>query len=382
MISRSVDEIHAHNEDAYDQLISLIENTQGRLAPILVACDDSRLRKQIVQRYEAEARQAKIRPYRIALGQEPSLRAGLATIKEQEPYLQKGGAAVFTITEAEFLLRITVNAQDSQSEVDKFLGYLQWTREGLQEFPYPIVLWMPHRLLLDLKQRARDFWSWRKAELRFLDESPDAAQVATMLTVKPFDRPAFTKTDDEHDTLPPIAELQAEIAQLSIQEPQAPALATFYDRLGQAYAQRINQGIASNLDQDRQQTIAAFEQAITRAQDQQNPAVEIDSLTRLGDFLKSQSLYQKAIAHYERALNVSRKIGNCDGQAKSLNGLGNAYQSLGQYQRAIDLHQKSLEIAREIGDRSGEANSLKSLGNAHDSLRATPTGERLPSAIP
>ncbi len=76
MISRPVDDPHAHNEETYDQLISLIENTQGRLAPILVACDDLQLRQRIVQRYEAEARQVKIRPYRIELGQEPSLRAG------------------------------------------------------------------------------------------------------------------------------------------------------------------------------------------------------------------------------------------------------------------------------------------------------------------
>lgn len=117
------DDPHAHNEETYDQLISLIENSQGRLAPIVVACDDATLRQQLVQRYEAEARQEQIRPYRIVLGQEPSLRAGLQALQEQEAYLQQGGKAVFTVTGAELLLRVTLNPQEEQSELDKFFGY-------------------------------------------------------------------------------------------------------------------------------------------------------------------------------------------------------------------------------------------------------------------
>lgn len=72
----------AHNAELYDQLISLIENSQGRLAPIIVSCEDNALRQRIILRYESEARQAQIRPYRIVLGQEPSLRAGLQTLKQ------------------------------------------------------------------------------------------------------------------------------------------------------------------------------------------------------------------------------------------------------------------------------------------------------------
>lgn len=60
-----MDDAKRQNEEMYDRLMSLIENSQGRLAPIVVACDDLRLREQIVMRYETEARQAKIRPYRI-----------------------------------------------------------------------------------------------------------------------------------------------------------------------------------------------------------------------------------------------------------------------------------------------------------------------------
>lgn len=168
-----MDDAKRHNEEMYDRLISLIENSQGRLAPIVVACDDLRLRDRMIGRYETEARQAKIRPYRIVLGKEPSLRSGLAKLKEQDEYLQNDGEAVFTVTGAELLLRVKLNPQEKQSEIEKFFGYLQWSREGLREFRYPIVLWVTAPILREMKLRAADFWSWRKAELRFLDESND-----------------------------------------------------------------------------------------------------------------------------------------------------------------------------------------------------------------
>jgi len=132
------DNLKIDNEEIYDQLISLIENSQGRLAPIIVACDDINLRQQIIQRYESEAWEAQIR----VLGQDPSLRSKLESLKQQEPHLQRGGKAVFTVTGAELLLRVTLKPEEEQSELDKFFGYLQWTREGLREFRYPIVLWV------------------------------------------------------------------------------------------------------------------------------------------------------------------------------------------------------------------------------------------------
>jgi hypothetical protein len=139
---REPEPFNEQNEEVYDQLISLIETTQGRLAPILVGCDDAKLRQRVIDRYEGEAAKAKIRAYRIVLGQEPSVRAGLMALRERETYLQAGGNAVFTVTGAEWLLRIKVNSADEQSDLDKFFGYLQWTREGLREFRYPIVIWV------------------------------------------------------------------------------------------------------------------------------------------------------------------------------------------------------------------------------------------------
>ncbi len=358
------DDLQTDNEETYDQLISLIENSQGRLAPIIVSCDDSALRQRIVMRYEAEARQAQIRPYRIVLGQEPSMRAGLESLKHQEEHLQQDGAAVFTVTGAELLLRVTIDPQEEQSELDKFFGYLQWTREGLREFRYPIVLWVTQRILREMSRRAPDFWSWRKAVLRFVDESPQLAQFP--ISVNPPAQPIHDQPKAEN--LPPLAELQAEIATLTAKDPNAPGLATLYERLGQVYAQRISQGIAQKLEQEREQTIIAFQQAISRYQTQKNRSAEKSALTELGAFFRSQSCYSEAISCDEKSLAIACEIKDSYGESASLINLGYTYYLTEQYQQALKCWGQSLEIKRKIGDRQGEAISLGNLGNAHNAL--------------
>jgi tetratricopeptide (TPR) repeat protein len=350
------------NEAVYDRLISLIENTQGRLAPIIVACDDFKLRQRLIERYEQDARAAKIQPYRIVLGEEPSMRAGLAKLKAAHPYLQTGGEAVFTVTGAEVLLRIKLDPTAAQSELDKFFGYLQWTREGLLEFTYPMVLWVTYRILREMSLRSPDFWSWRKAVLRFGTElSPLVDRAGQRL--EPVER-----QEPEDEFLPPLAELQAEIAQLMARDAEAVGLATLYDKLGHVYARRISRGEAQNLEQEREGAIAAFQQSIARHQTSGNASAQANSLNRLGNFLDDQSRFYDAIDCHQQSLEIKREIGDRKGEAASLNGLGIAYRSLGQYQRAIDFHQQSLAIKREIGDRHGEANSLSGLGSAYYSL--------------
>jgi len=351
------------NAEIYEALISLIENSQGRLAPIIVACDDWALRQRVIEQYETEAQQAQIRPYRVRLGQEPSVRAGLAQLKNEHDPLQQGGKAVFTITGAEMLLRVTLKPEDDQSELDKFFGYLQWTREGLREFRYPIVLWVTYRILKEMSRRAPDFWSWRKAVLRFVTETEPAVSVFAQPSL-----PSGSIAPQSNDFLPPLDELQAEIQQLEATSPASPNLATLYDQLGQVYANRVRNGKAANLTQKQAAAIAAFQTAIRHYQQLNRKSAQAAALTRLGNFLFEQSRFNDAIVFYQQSLAITREIGDRHGEAASLNGLGNAYRSLGQYQQAIDFHQQSLAIDRAIGNRNGEANSLVGLGNAYKSL--------------
>ncbi|MBE9031695.1 tetratricopeptide repeat protein [filamentous cyanobacterium LEGE 11480] len=350
------------NEETYEALISLIENTQGRLAPIIVGCDDEILRDQVIQRYEAEAQESNIRAYRIKLGQEPSVRAGLAQLKESEDYLQGYGEAVFTITGAEFLLWIKPHEEDEQSEIEKFFGYLQWTREGLREFPYPIVLWVPHRILRQMSQRAPDFWSWRKAVLRFVDES-----AAPAVRVD-WEQSQQIETKSKNSFLPPLEELLEEIQQLEETSPESASLATLYNKLGEVYAWRVTHGEAGDLAQEQAAAVSAFEKAITHQKSRGDESALVVTLTRLGNFFQAQSRFTEAVTTHEQALEIARKIQDKQQESYALGNLGNAYYSLGQFQRAIDFHQQYLDIAREIGDKQGQANSLGSLGLAYYSL--------------
>lgn len=341
-------EITSQNEATYESLISLIENNQDRLALILVACDDLRLRRRVIDRYEAEAREARIRPLRIVLGTEPSLRAGLAKLG-----LRQGQAAVVTVTGAEWLLRVKMREEEDQSDLDKFFGYLQWTREGLREFRYPIVLWVTAQILREMSRRAPDFWSWRKAVLRFASEEAESIAVREGERQTESPQPQLNE-----EFLPPLEELLSEIQQLETTSPKSANLATLYDKLGQVYANRIARGEATHLEQERQQANDAFQNAIYRYQVLNNQPDLVDVLQRFGNFLLAQSCYKEAITAYQQSLEMAREIGDRHGAACSLHSLGNAYKSLGQYDRAIELYQQSLEVFREVGNRHYEANAL------------------------
>jgi tetratricopeptide (TPR) repeat protein len=346
------DTIALPNEANYESLISLIENSQEQLALIIVACDDLRLRQQTIERYEREANQEQIRVERIVLGTEPSLRAGLARLE-----LPPAVRAVVTVTGAEWLLRVKTRSADEQSDLDKFFGYLQWTREGLREFRHPIVLWVTFPILREMSRKAPDFWSWRKAVLRFTSEisEPILPVVPEHISERSFDR-------QNDDFLPPPAEILSEIHQLEANNPASANLATLYQKLAEVYAARIARGEATNLEQEQQQAIAAFERAIDLYQELNNQSALASTLNNFGNFLFHISRYIDATDFYRQSLDINRKIGNFNGESISLTGLGNAFDSLGQHEQAIDFYQQSLDINRKIGDLHGEANSLGNLG--------------------
>ncbi len=354
------------NEDSYESLISLIENNQHQLSLIIVSCDDLALRQQIIGRYEREARLDNIQAKRIVLGTEPSLRAGLAKLE-----LPAAARVVVTVTGSEWLLRVKTRASDAQSDLDKFFGYLQWTREGLREFQYPVILWITSTILQEISRRAPDFWSWRKAVLKFTSEADtpvwSAKRAESAAPASEQIAPARMDCDDD-DFIPPPAEILSEISQLAARDPKSANLATLYAKLAEIYTKRIARGEATNLEEEKQQAIDAYQQAIDRYRELNKKSALANTLNEFGNFLFAQSRYQEAIDFQQQSLEIEREIGNRQGEAASLGNLGNAYDSLGEYQRAIDFQQQSLEIEREIGNRQGEATSLGNLGNAYQSL--------------
>lgn len=157
------------NEDAYDEMMRAIEASQGILSILIAVCDDRLLRSQIIDLYETELRSA-FHPVRLTLDrQEPSLRAAIATWLAKNSKVQaENSALVLTITGTDELLLNLQSETGDLTQLDKFYGYLQWTREGLREFPYPIVLWVTREMLKGLSRRSPDFWSWRRGVYRFV----------------------------------------------------------------------------------------------------------------------------------------------------------------------------------------------------------------------
>jgi tetratricopeptide (TPR) repeat protein len=350
------------NEATYDQLISLIENSQDRLALIIVGCDDRGVRDRVVERYEAEAKVAQIRSYRIVLGENLSLRSGLARLAETEADLREGKAAVFTVTGADLLMRVKSDPEMEQSELDAFFGYLQWTREGLREFRYPVVLWVSLRILQEMGRRAPDFWSWRKAVLRFGQEDQRLVMARQELPMR------LDDTDDDDEFLPPLEELLAEVEELEKTSPDSQGLPTLYAKLGQVYARRIRRGEAKDLEVEQDEAVKWFERAIEKMQHQGSESPFIAVFKQYGSLLDDQSQFTKAAQAYENSLTLAKKYKDKRAEAKALNGLGVLQRTLGNYSKAIDFHIQSLEIEQIIGDKKGISRSLNNLGGIYRCL--------------
>jgi len=139
------------NQTAYDSLYVSLLDGLGTLQLLIAVCENDALRYEMIERYE-EALKPEAQVWRVTLDPvEPSLRQALYELTEQQT-LTDYSAQIVTVLGAEKL--------DSEA-LKKFWGYLQWTREGLRAFPWPIVLWLPQRLLKEMMKKAPDFWRWR-----------------------------------------------------------------------------------------------------------------------------------------------------------------------------------------------------------------------------
>jgi tetratricopeptide (TPR) repeat protein len=354
------------NELAYEKLVTAIEASRGTLALLIAVCDDPVFRDRIIQQYEQELK-PDFETYRLRLAKaEPSLRATLGSWAEQQS--QPPASAILTVTGAEDLLWLNIKDEDgSRTEVEKFFGYLQWGREGLREFPYPVVLWITPRISKQLSLKAPDFWSWRKGVFRFISDKVSEPSVPN------HDRDVSLSFSESDPFLLPLEDLQELIAATEQREgTEAPLLGTLYGRLAQVYQRRIERGEAKKLQEERNFAIENYQKAIALQTKLRQDSALIQTLIDLGYFYLFQGMLRESVPMFQQSLQIAQTTGDRLGEANSLIGLGNAYQSLGQYPRAIEYYEQSLAMKREIGDRLEEASSLIGLGNAYQALGQYP----------
>jgi tetratricopeptide (TPR) repeat protein len=348
-------ELETSNQRELRKLILSIKANAGRLDLLLAICDDRNLQHQLIQSYEKELQQQGITTYQTRLDiRQPSLKATLADLVSRYSDLETSDRpSLVTVLGASELLGVRLT--EDKSEQEKFFFSLQWTREALREFRFPIVLWLSDTIATRLARQAPDFWSWRGGVFEFVRIPTIRTQLDRITTS--LDRTESTDSDkfSRH-------ELQQQIAAIEQQNPQSSLLVTLYNNLGEVFQREY----------DYQQALDYYEQALQLAQALKDLAGQARSLKNLGNALHFSAHYAEAIACYQNSLTIFQKIGDIYGKSNSLMGLGSVYQSLGEYPQAIEFHQKSLAIFREIGDIYGESNSLGNLGIVYRSLGEYP----------
>jgi len=160
-------DLDALNQREFRKLVLSIKASAQQLDLLIAVCDDRNLQARLIADYEQELKAADIVPLRVRLNpKQPSLRAALETLVAATTTLQAGKPAVVTVLNAGSLLGVRLS--DDKSEQEKFFFSLQWTREALRHFHFPIVLWLPDTIATRLAQQAPDFWSWRRGVFEFV----------------------------------------------------------------------------------------------------------------------------------------------------------------------------------------------------------------------
>ena len=353
------------NQDALDDLLVAIETGGRRLGIFIAVCDDSQLRSEIIKRYE-QALTPDFRHYQLTLNHtEPSLKALLTEQVKSDEYLQQGGQAVMTIVGSDRLLGLRLGQERSEQET--FFGYLQWTREGLTDFPFAIVLWVTYQMQEQLSRKAPDFWSWRRDVVRFVSPKRSAIPTEDLPHLKDF---SFTFPEEVGNTLP-VADLEALIENTTAKSPNSPMLASLHLQAGKAYASRLEQGAAQEYEREIEKATMHLEKAVRLLEPSDPSEDHAASLNNLAFFYEEQGRYEQAEPLYEQALAMMRKLRGEDhpNVATSLNNLAELHRSQGHYEQAEPLYEQALALRRKLlgEDHPAVATSLNNLAGLYKS---------------
>ena len=330
------------NEETYNKLLVSLEAGLGMLQIFIAVCDNDRQREEIIANYERELASI-AHPYRVYLDpQEPSLRLAIS----QQVTVRENGIA--TVTGAEGL-------SDRGESVEKFFGYLQWTREGLREFKMPIVLWIPTRIFAQLAKQAPDFYSWRNGIFQFhpepslIDISGNTFSSAVGGTFFGIIGAIGDAANDSSSSLFSVEQLESSLAQ-GIEQwgENSRNLEPLYSQLGSLYASRVESRESENREQEYALAQDYLQKAIalqTQFKQEESLASSLYNLASLYDYHRE---YEQAESLYRQALEINRSRENIAEIAKVLNNLAILHSDKNEMVIAEQEYQEALEIYRTL----------------------------------
>ena len=350
------------NEETYNKLLVSLEAGLGMLQIFIAVCDNDRQREEIIAKYERELAPT-VHTYRVYLDpHEPSLRLAISqqiTVREN---------AIATVTGTERL-------SDRGESVEKFLGYLQWTREGLREFKMPIVLWIPARIFAQLAKQAPDFYSWRNGIFQFHPEPSlidisgntfSSAVGGTFFGIIGSIGAIGDAANDSSSSLFSVEQLESSLAQ-GIEQwgENSRNLEPLYSQLGSLYASRVES--RESEDREREYALAQdyLQKAIalaTQFKQQESLASSLYNLASLYDYYRE---YEQAESLYWKALEINRSEENYPEIAKVLNSLAVLHSERNEIAIAEQEYQEALQIYRILGNLPYIATTLNNLANLH-----------------
>jgi tetratricopeptide (TPR) repeat protein len=326
-----------------------LEAGLGMLQIFIAVCDNDRQREEIITNYERELVSI-AHPDRVYLDpHEPSLRLAISeqvTVREN---------AIATVTGTEGL-------SDRGESVEKFFGYLQWTREGLREFKIPIVLWIPARIFAQLAKKAPDFYSWRNGIFQFQPEP-------SLISNEPSENRGIDSTANESSSsLFSVEQLEASLAQ-GIEQwgENSRNLEPLYSQLGSLYATRLKSWESE--DREREYALAQdyLQKAIALATQFKQEESLVSSLYNLARLYDYRQKYEQAESLYRRSLEINKRIYGEDHPeiAKVFNNLAILHHNISEMVIAEQEYQEALRIYRNLGNLPNIATTLNNLAILH-----------------
>ena len=135
-------------QENYEDLLVSIEANQQKFNLLIAVCDDPKLRDRLIEQYKLDL-EKDIYFVGFELRKDQlNLKSAIENCIQNNLKLQSSTKGVISVIIPEKLF-LETKYQES-SNLDIFLGYLQWTRENFRNFPYSIVLWTTSYIAHDL----------------------------------------------------------------------------------------------------------------------------------------------------------------------------------------------------------------------------------------